>query len=195
MIISTDEYGISPLMYASWNGHVDCVKVLSDKVNTRGVTKLGKKTCALRLVTMKGYNALHLAAISMADPPNVTEVVLVLLQAGINFTTLDKNGKTAYELAVESCNAAFVEAYDSIIDTIPIDPSWNDPEEDSNVIRNSPPMSRETKLRIKLEEMKKLVYKNPSRNLPILQGFQSECKINLDRRSVFKNNTKDDNNG
>lgn len=181
-----DEYGITPLMYSSWNGHVECVKVLSEEENTRGVTKAGKKKSSLFLVTNKGYNALHLVAISMADPPNIAEIVIVLLQAGINFTTLDKSGKTAYQLAVESGNTAFVEAYDSIIDSIPINPHWNDPEEDDDVSRVQP-MSMERKLQLKLEEMKKLVNKKPFKNLAILQDFQTECKINLEQRSLFQN--------
>ena len=181
-------------MYSSWNGHVECVKLLSEEENTRGVTKAGKKRSSLFLVTNKGYNALHLAAISLADSSNIAEIVLILLQAGINFTTLDKSGKTAYQLAVEANNTAFIEAYDSIIATIPINPLWNDPDEDGDLARVQL-MSKERELQLKCEEMKKLVNKKPFKNLAILQDFQTECKINLDRRSLFNNYKTDSNHG
>lgn len=53
---SCDEYGLSPLMYAVWNGHVECVKYLV--CNYVGVDKDGKRCNALDLQTTRGYSGI-----------------------------------------------------------------------------------------------------------------------------------------
>ena len=51
---STDEYDITALMFAVWNGHVECVKYLA--CNPRGTDKNGLKCSALNMVTCRGYS-------------------------------------------------------------------------------------------------------------------------------------------
>lgn len=53
---SVDEYQITPLMYAAWNGHIECVKYLA--CNTRGINKDGIKCNALNMVTSRGYTGI-----------------------------------------------------------------------------------------------------------------------------------------
>ncbi len=50
---STDEYGITALMYAAWNGHVECVKYLVS--NVHGIDKNEIKCSSLNMVTTRGY--------------------------------------------------------------------------------------------------------------------------------------------
>ena len=57
---SADEFGITALHYATWNGHAECVKYLAS--NPMGVDARGVKMSSLDMTTMKGYTALHLAA-------------------------------------------------------------------------------------------------------------------------------------
>ena len=50
---SVDEYGLSPLHYAVWNGHVECVKLLI--CNTLGVNAKGVRDRSTELVSCMGY--------------------------------------------------------------------------------------------------------------------------------------------
>lgn len=50
---SVDEYGLSPLHYAVWNGHVECVKLLV--CNTLGVDKHGKRNSSMELMSCMGF--------------------------------------------------------------------------------------------------------------------------------------------
>jgi len=50
---STDEYGLTALHYAVWNGHVECVKLLV--CNTLGVDVNGIKRKSIELVSSMGY--------------------------------------------------------------------------------------------------------------------------------------------
>jgi ankyrin repeat protein len=59
LILIQDEYGITPLMYSVWGGHVECVKYFVS--NDFGVAKTGVKRSSLDMVSSKGYSALHLA--------------------------------------------------------------------------------------------------------------------------------------
>jgi hypothetical protein len=175
-------------MYATWNGHVACVDKLTQTEHLLGVNRKGKRISSLRLISKKGYNALHLAALSMADSSQIAEITILLLQAGINFIARDKDNKTAYELAEYNNNISFLTAYNSIIATLPIDPSWYlDNETDDETISRPTPISREYRLLAQLKELQESVNKQPLKKLPIIQDFVNECKINLERREVFKN--------
>lgn len=50
---SVDEYGLSALHYAVWNGHIECVKLLI--CNTLGVDIYGKRGRSMELVSTMGY--------------------------------------------------------------------------------------------------------------------------------------------
>lgn len=49
---SKDEFGLTALHYAVWNGHVECVKYLVK--NTFGVDGNGVKTTSLNMQSCKG---------------------------------------------------------------------------------------------------------------------------------------------
>ena len=49
---STDEFGLSPLHFAVWNGHVECVKYLI--CNDLGIDKNGVKKSCLNLISTMG---------------------------------------------------------------------------------------------------------------------------------------------
>ena len=50
-----DDLTLTPLMYAVWNGHVECVKYLV--CNDVGVDVKGNKVSSLHMTTCKGYTA------------------------------------------------------------------------------------------------------------------------------------------
>ena len=50
---SIDEYGLSALHYAVWNGHVECVKLLV--CNTLGVNTSGKRDSSMELKSCMGF--------------------------------------------------------------------------------------------------------------------------------------------
>lgn len=54
---SVDEYGLSPLHYAVWNGHIECVKLLV--CNTQGVDKSGKRNSSMELISTMGYTGIN----------------------------------------------------------------------------------------------------------------------------------------
>lgn len=49
----SDEFGLTPLHYAVWNGHVECVKLLV--CNTLGVDKDGNRASSLNITSCLGY--------------------------------------------------------------------------------------------------------------------------------------------
>ena len=99
-----DELGLTPLMYAVWNGHVECVKYLV--CNSVGIDVRGVKLSSLHLKSCKGYTALHLAAL---DSPKSTakEITRLLLVAGLDPATRCDEGFTPEELARSNdCDAS-----------------------------------------------------------------------------------------
>jgi hypothetical protein len=132
---SVDEYGLSSLHYAVWNGHTECVKLLV--CNPLGVDVSGKRNKSLELVSCMGYTgrivlpdknvgmkphlsflflafisyiALHLAAL---DCPKkcARDIAILLFIAGANLTARGDDNKTPLELAQESKNEGFLAAY------------------------------------------------------------------------------------
>lgn len=53
---STDEYGLTSLHYAVWNGHVECVKLLIS--NSWGVDSNGIKCSGNNLVSTMGFSGM-----------------------------------------------------------------------------------------------------------------------------------------
>ena len=51
---STDKWDLTALMYAVWNGHVECVKYLA--CNTKGIDKNSIRADALQMVSCRGYS-------------------------------------------------------------------------------------------------------------------------------------------
>lgn len=52
-----DEFGLTPLHYAVWNGHVECVKLLV--CNTLGVDKDGNRASSLSITSCLGFTGDH----------------------------------------------------------------------------------------------------------------------------------------
>lgn len=55
-----EEFGLTALHYAAWNGHVGCIEVLC--TNDIGRDRTGQQQSCINLKSCKGYTALHLAA-------------------------------------------------------------------------------------------------------------------------------------
>jgi Ankyrin repeats (3 copies) len=75
---SVDEYGITPLMCAVWNGHLECAKWLL--ANDRGIDNEGVKRSSINMQSIKGYTALHLHC--QDSLPWASDVLVWLLAAG-----------------------------------------------------------------------------------------------------------------
>lgn len=132
---SADEYGLTPLHLAVWNGHTECVRLLVS--NSWGVDSNGIKCSANNLVTTMGLSgkaqvihstcfcfssitvlklmnfvspALHLAAM---DTPrsNAQEITLLLLVVGVDASIQSNKGETAYDIAVVKNNIPVLEAF------------------------------------------------------------------------------------
>jgi hypothetical protein len=102
---SADEYGLTPLMYAVWNCHPECVRYLV--CNDVGVDARGHRVSSLFMTTCKGYTALHLAAID-TFPEVAEEIAMLLLIAGIDYQQKDNEGHNAEELALLHKNHGFL---------------------------------------------------------------------------------------
>lgn len=61
---STDEYGLTALHYAVWNGHVECVKYLI--MNPRGVTRDRIRTTCHNLQSSVGFSGKILSSLWVA---------------------------------------------------------------------------------------------------------------------------------
>ena len=105
---SADQWGLTPLMYAVWNGHVECVKYLV--CSNVGIDAQGIKVNALHARSCKGYTALHLAAL---DAPKwcAKELTRLLLIAGLDRSSLCNEGHTPEALAAANGNEASLAAF------------------------------------------------------------------------------------
>jgi hypothetical protein len=107
---SADEFGLTPLMYACWNGHVECVKYLA--ANSLGINKEGQRCSSLNLVSVKGYTALHLTALDAPDTNNAAaDIVGVLLLLGTDQTIRCREGLTALDIAKKLNRVAVIKAF------------------------------------------------------------------------------------
>jgi len=103
-----DEFGLTALMLAVWNGHVECVKYLV--CNDIGVDLRGIRVSALHLKSCKGYTALHLSALD-ALPAQAKEITCLLLVAGLRTDERCNDGFTPEELAVSQHNQGALDAF------------------------------------------------------------------------------------
>ena len=115
---SADQYGLTPLMYACWNGHLECVKFLAS--NPLGVDTNGKKGSCLDMITCKGYTALHLTALDCPDK-YAKDITSVLLMLGCNASIVCREGYTAYDIAMKLSKSSVLRA----------NKEWN--EQDTNM--------------------------------------------------------------
>ena len=108
---SVDDFGLTALHYAVWNGHIECVESLL--VNTKGyipvkpkepiVAKRGQKVKyeavaaeSTNMQSKAGYSALHIAAQGGIEAEAVTKLLLL---GGVDPNLKDTDGKTAAEHA------------------------------------------------------------------------------------------------
>ncbi|CAM9236222.1 unnamed protein product [Ascophyllum nodosum] len=94
---STDEFGLSALHYAAWNGQVHCVEVLC--ANDIGRDRNGLQQSCVDLKSNRDFTALHLAA---TGGVNGVECIIVLLRAGADSNVRNLDGKLALDSAIEN---------------------------------------------------------------------------------------------
>lgn len=106
---SPDDLGLTGLMYAVFNGHLQCVKLVAR--NPMGVDLQGVRCSCVNLRSCKGYTALHLA---MLDAPTwaARETIFVLLLSNADPLVRCTEGLTPYELALREGNALAMDAFD-----------------------------------------------------------------------------------
>jgi len=103
-----DELTLTPLMYAVWNGHVECVKYLV--CNDVGIDVTGNKVSALYMTSCKGYTALHLAGLDCPSQ-SCKEITTILLVAGLEPVSAKcALGQSAEDVAVQEGNEPFLAA-------------------------------------------------------------------------------------
>ena len=100
-----DEYGLTPLMYAVFNGHLECVKWLL--ANDRGVDNHGVKRSAISMQSSKGYTALHLHC--MDSLAWASEILIWLLASGIDIEIKCTEGLNAEDHAHREKNDHTIE--------------------------------------------------------------------------------------
>ena len=115
-----DEFGLTPLMYAVWNGHTECVRYLIS--NHMGVDCKGVKCTSINLVSCKGYSAYHLACM---DCPkwSQSDIITLLLICGIDTSIKDVDGKIGDD---------YVQNNEEIVETIK---KFNNAEHDPPYMR------------------------------------------------------------
>lgn len=103
---SSDEFGLTPLMYAVWNGHLECAKWLL--ANDRGIDGDGFKRSCINMVSLKGYSALHLHCKDSLAWSN--EIIYWLLAAGADTRiTCGSEGLTPEQHAQRGNNTHAIE--------------------------------------------------------------------------------------
>eukprot|EP01031_Cornospumella_fuschlensis_P025312 gene25311-30565_t len=112
-VCSVDEWGLTALHYAVWNGHIDCVKLLV--FNDKGVDAKGQKTSCLNMKSFIGLTALHLAAMD-CPKAKVKDITTLLILTGADPRVADNRGRSAYSMAKECSNEGFLEAVQEYID-------------------------------------------------------------------------------
>lgn len=105
---STDTLGLSALHYATWNGHIECVKYLL--ANPYGVDSNGIRCSCLDLASVKQYTALHLVAFD-CPPWSAKEICHLLLLFGMDRNQLCCDGHTPLAIAKLQENGPVLEAF------------------------------------------------------------------------------------
>jgi len=108
---SADEYGLTALMYACWNGHVEAVKYLAS--NPMGVDKDGQRRSCIDLTSCKGYTALHLTALDAPDAV-AAEITTVLLLLNAETEIRCREGMRAYDIAMKLGKTAILKSFHDI---------------------------------------------------------------------------------
>lgn len=135
---SADNFGLTALHYAVWNGHTDrhieCIKWLV--CNHMGINKEGSKVTSLNLRSCKGYTALHLACLD-APKWNAKQIVTLLLISGCDRDIADNDGYSALDLADENANVGALEAFNEFDSQDTISEEFNIPTPEKGSENNS----------------------------------------------------------
>lgn len=102
---AADEYGVTPLMHAANNGHVECVKFLV--ANPLGIDKNKTKQSCVNLATMKGLTALHIFC--QEGLPWAEDILFWLLLGEADWTVQDQYNKSPMDYAKENGRTSYVE--------------------------------------------------------------------------------------
>ncbi len=73
---SSDEFGLTPLHYAVWNGHLECVKLLVS--NNWGVSAAGVKCRGINLQTTMGLTGFVTIILAVTSLKKVFECIFQL---------------------------------------------------------------------------------------------------------------------
>eukprot|EP00981_Chlorochromonas_danica_P005375 scaffold1088_cov177-Ochromonas_danica.AAC.11 len=111
-VCSVDEWALTALHYAVWNGHVECVILLV--FNPNGVDVEGKRTSVINMRSCIGLTAMHLAAMDCPDD-KVYEITHLLLLTGGDPKICDDRGRSAYSIAKELKKDFFLRALQDFI--------------------------------------------------------------------------------
>eukprot|EP01036_Dinobryon_divergens_P027499 gene27498-36283_t len=106
---STDIHRLSPLHYAVWNGHLECVKLLV--ANDRGVDYNGIRCSCLNLRSTMGFTALHLAVLD-APTKHLQDIIRLLLIVGSDLSIESNSGMTAHAVALEQSNQVALDTFE-----------------------------------------------------------------------------------
>lgn len=102
---STDNYGLTALHLAVWNGHLRCVQILC--ANEVGRGPQGNRMRCVDMATATGATPLHLAAIDGCDAPNV---IKMLIECGARVDLKDNHGDTPLDVAIASGRQEVIDA-------------------------------------------------------------------------------------
>jgi hypothetical protein len=109
---SADQFGLTALHYAVWNGHLECVRYIM--MNPYGVTKDRQKKSCVNLKSCMGYTALHLVALE-CPLKALKDILFALLIAGADIREVDQDGKTPMQVAKETKNQLFVDSLQEFV--------------------------------------------------------------------------------
>jgi hypothetical protein len=110
---SADQYGLTALHYACWNGHIECVKFLI--MNPYGVDVHSQRNSCINMKSELGYTPLHLLALE-APLSILKDILILLLLVGADPKIIDNEQQTAIQLAKTQKNQVFIDAFYEFID-------------------------------------------------------------------------------
>ena len=105
-----DEFGLTPLMMAAWNGHTHCVKFII--ANDWGIAADRTKRKSINMQTIKGLTALHLFC--QDGLPWAEETLYWLMYGGADPHIQDRDGMTPIDYVKER-DKHVVESYMKVI--------------------------------------------------------------------------------
>jgi ankyrin repeat protein len=109
---SADEFGLTALHYAIWNGNIECVKLLI--MNPNGITKEKVRRSCINLKSDMGYSPLHLLALECPSKV-LREILFLLLLVGADLKDVDNERKSPIQIAKDNNNQLFLDSLQEFI--------------------------------------------------------------------------------